>query len=164
MLTFPWIINNWFLWLYWENNLLEEFYLLFYFITLLDILFWYSKSCQSKWAIIGKVVLILPVDISKTYCFWFLWIGNFVFHKYIMNSVFFPHEWKGAFESIKYSYKDANLFCLYLFSQHIWNVLKLIFLFTCNKVCHQHNVDKIHNWPTLYITSLQPQPRHQKSL
>lgn len=28
-----------------------------------------------------------------------------------MNSVlFFPHGWKGAFEYIRYSYKDANLF------------------------------------------------------
>lgn len=85
-LTYPWIVNNWFPWLYGENNLLEEFYLLFPFITLLDILSWYSKSCWSKWTIIGKVVFILPVDISKTHCIWFLWIGNFAFHKYIMNT------------------------------------------------------------------------------
>lgn len=121
---------------------------------------WYSKSHQSKWASVGKVVLILSMDISKTYCFWLLWIGNFVFHKYIMNSPP-PRKWKGAFEYIRYNYKNAILFFfLYLVSQHIWDILKLIFLFTCHEICHQLIGDMIHKWPTLYITSLQLQPKH----
>lgn len=73
-------------------------------------MFWCSESCQSKWTIIGKVALILPVDMSKTYCLWFLWIGNLVFHKCIISSGFFPPRMKRIFWVVKYSYKNANLF------------------------------------------------------
>lgn len=159
VLTFSWIINNWFPWLYRENNLPEDFYILFQFITLLDILFWYSKLCQSKWTITGKIVLVLPVGISKTYCFWFLWIGNFVFHKYLMNC--FPlFSMKGKkllnIQAIATGTSFSSCSDLSTKTREMsWSCSVVIFwkffFLTCNRACHHAMVDKIWKWLTLSI-------------